>query len=238
MAADPLGSAVRKCPFLALVGAREGEAYARNLAANPFARASGGPLLLEEDGMSSLAATLRVFHGPGGVVPLRRFDDAADGVPATRRCPFHAAAAQVTPAAAQPDASARAPVDSSSSSGGAPQPVSAHAATKCPFIAVARAPFASMSLSGFGFTVSPASQGFVGFPFQPVFGAACHRTPASLPACSRIQGVPSIAPHGPSNSSSSRKSRAASRAEARAAAARHLPAAAAARHPPAAAAAG
>jgi hypothetical protein len=172
MAGDPLSSAVRRCPFLALVGAREGEAYARNLAANPFARASAGPVLLEEDGMSSFAATLRVFHGPGGVVPLRRFHEGAtsgDAVTATpsRSCPFHAAATQVTAATAQSAASGSA-TDSSSSSRSSPS-VPAQAATKCPYIAtllppappaLARAPFASMSLSGFGFTVSSPCRGF------------------------------------------------------------------------------
>ncbi|KAI7839573.1 hypothetical protein COHA_006699 [Chlorella ohadii] len=150
----PLAAAVRRCPFLAQVGAREGEAFARRIAANPFAPAAGQPPLLEEEGLSGYEATLRLFHGPGGVVPLRRFADApAPSAAAPSGCPFRAAAATAAVSSALP----------------ADQPASAAqpaaAAARCPVTAVAtpagscpqgRAlPFASMSLSGFGFVPDP-----------------------------------------------------------------------------------
>ena len=57
MQGDPLAAALRQCPFLAKVGAAQGEAFARTLAANPFVTATRGPVLLEDD-LSSFAATL------------------------------------------------------------------------------------------------------------------------------------------------------------------------------------
>lgn len=154
MQPDPLAAAVRQCPFLALVGAQQGEQYARNLAANPFARASAGPLLLEE----GYAATLRLFHGPGGVVPLRRFDaTAADAAPASGGCPFHAAAAEAKAQHASTASSSSLSPEHAVTTAAVPAAqcrAGAAATTHSAPSPLARAPFASISISGFGFVVS------------------------------------------------------------------------------------
>lgn len=144
--ACPLGQAVRACPFLSSVRQRQGEAYARSLAANPFARA-GGPVLLE-DGLSSFEAAVRLFHGPKGVVPLKRYSEPAEpaeqpAAPPASGCPYHAASA----AAAAPSP-ATAPNGASCAAAAAAAPP----ASRQP----ARPAFASISLSGFGFVVRPA----------------------------------------------------------------------------------
>ena len=169
---DCLGSAVRACPFLSRVGAAQGEEFAKRLAANPFSRAAGSPTpVLLEEGLSTpeeaLSATLRLFHGPGGVVPLKRFQapDAPVATPhsSAGSCPYAAAAraaaqqsstsiaAQPTPAppstAAQPAAAPAA-----AATCGAAAAASEAAPTRRP--AACAPPFASISLSGFGFTVS------------------------------------------------------------------------------------
>ncbi len=183
----PLAAAVRRCPFLAQVGAREGEAFARRIAANPFAPAAGQPPLLEEEGLSGYEATLRLFHGPGGVVPLRRFADApAPSAAAPSGCPFRAAAATAAVSSALP----------------ADQPASAAqpaaAAARCPVTAVAapagscpqgRAlPFASMSLSGFGFVVSSLDTVCSFLLLSALwFGVAHPSTPAMLHVKGRQQ---------------------------------------------------
>lgn len=165
MAPDALSAALRQCPFLARVEAAQGEAYALRLAQNPFASASAGPLLLE-DGLSSFEATLKLFHGPSGVVPLRRFDCDASGTASgstggTSGCPFRAAAAarQAAAPAAEPS------YHTSSSSSTSALPVAVQPSGRCTAAAAAsagahpscqRVPFASMSLSGFGFVVSLA----------------------------------------------------------------------------------
>lgn len=163
MQPDPLAAAVRQCPFLAKVGAAQGELFARSLAANPFVRAnasSASPVLLEEEGMSSFAATLKLFHGPSGVVPLKRFDNAAaplhggDAAAAPRVCPFRGTSVQAQPAAeiaaAASACSGEAAVVLPSKCGG-DAAVALLPAGRHP---LARAPLASMSLSGFGFLVS------------------------------------------------------------------------------------
>lgn len=142
------GVAVRRCPFLGQLAARQGEAYAQRLAANPFARAAGP--VLEEEGLSVSDATLRMWHGPGGVCPLARFSGprAAEAPMArTTGCPFRAtaaaeaAAAQVQPAAAPSSTAAR------------PAACGATAVAAAPGHPLGRSPFASISISGFGFMV-------------------------------------------------------------------------------------
>lgn len=163
MQPDVLAAAVRRCPFLARVGAAEGEAFARTLAANPFASASAGPVLLEEDAASSFAATLRLFHGPRGVVPLRRFNDdaTAPGVAAPGSCPFLSAGAplECQPPPAGHSSSRNVPAAASPQPNPAPAKCSAAASSIAP-LQPAGLPFASISLSGFGAMVSLLPKGF------------------------------------------------------------------------------
>ena len=70
---DVIGSAISKCPFLHQVSASQGEDYARQIAARPSVPASKagfGPIF--EEKACDFEATLRLFHGPAGVVPLKR----------------------------------------------------------------------------------------------------------------------------------------------------------------------
>ena len=151
------------CPFLGRVASAKGESYARGLAAHPFADASTAPLLLEE-GLSGLAATLRLFHGPAGVVPLKRFADgvavaaepasAAATAAAAAGCPYHAArAAFSAPSNGTSTAAAATSAAPAQRCGRAAAGASCglHAAAR-PAAAVPA--FASISLSGFGFLVS------------------------------------------------------------------------------------
>lgn len=164
----PLAAAVRRCPFLSQLGAREGEAFARRVAANPFAPAAGQPPLLEEEGLSGYEATLRLFHGPGGVVPLRRFAD-APAPSAASGCPFRAAAAAA--AAAPPTAPAGQPASAAQPAGAAARCAVTEAAP--PAGSCARAlPFASISLSGFGFVVSISFASFGAAPLAVALGFA------------------------------------------------------------------
>ncbi len=142
---QPQADALAKCPFLGQVAAREGPQFALKLAANPFcsASASTGPLLLEEEGY---AAMVRLWHGPGGVVPLRRFED----VPASSRCCCPSA----TPPAGKPRPAGTSP--STATDQVAAMCKATHSLSRP---AAAGAPFASMSISGFGFLVS---KGFMG----------------------------------------------------------------------------
>lgn len=147
--AAALGAAVRACPFLRNAAAARGEDYARRLAA--------GPLLLE-DGLSGVAATLRLFHGPGGAVPLKRFgsssscsDPPATSTLAAGGCPFRAAIAAAAQAAnAAVNVATEVPAGTPSKACSQIEAAPARSAVR----PAARAPFASLSISGFGFVVS------------------------------------------------------------------------------------
>ena len=70
---DAIGTAIRKCPFLHQVSADQGEEYARKIAtrpALPAAAAGHGPVF--EERSCDFEATLKLFHGPSGVVPLKQ----------------------------------------------------------------------------------------------------------------------------------------------------------------------
>ena len=69
---DAIGTAIRQCPFLLQVSADQGEEYARRIATRPAcpAAASHGPIF--EERSCDFQATLKLFHGPSGVVPLER----------------------------------------------------------------------------------------------------------------------------------------------------------------------
>ncbi len=70
---DAIGNAIRKCPFLHQVSADQGENYARQIATRPSVSAStSGPRPVFEEKSCDFEATLRLFHGPAGVVPLKK----------------------------------------------------------------------------------------------------------------------------------------------------------------------
>jgi hypothetical protein len=154
------------------------------LAANPFASASAGPVLLEEDAASSFAATLRLFHGPRGVVPLRRFNDdaTAPGVAAPGSCPFLSAGAplECQPPPAGHSSSRNVLAAATPQPNPAPAKCSAAASSIAP-LQPAGLPFASISLSGFGAMVSLLPKGF-GVDNGPALrgdAAGCSRLRAS-----------------------------------------------------------
>ncbi|KAJ9510554.1 hypothetical protein QJQ45_026627, partial [Haematococcus lacustris] len=70
-----LTTAVSRCPFLSAVGEEQGLAYARAIAVNPVvpaAHTAGLRRPVLED-LTDFASSFRLFHGPGGVVPLVRY---------------------------------------------------------------------------------------------------------------------------------------------------------------------
>ena len=77
---DAIGNAIRQCPFLHQVSADQGEDYARKIAtrpALPAATAGRGPVF--EEKACDFEATLKLFHGPSGVIPLKRVADRMAG---------------------------------------------------------------------------------------------------------------------------------------------------------------
>lgn len=70
---DSIGNAIRKCPFLHQVSADQGEQYARQIATRPSVTAShAGPRPVFEEKSCDFEATLKLFHGAAGVVPLKK----------------------------------------------------------------------------------------------------------------------------------------------------------------------
>lgn len=142
-----VGIAVRTCPFLKAVAAKEGDDFAANFSVAPLrpaAASSSTPssssssrrLLDEPAAFESFAASFEFFHGERGVVPLRARQ--TDGAQDSGRCPYAAAAAAsaatTATAAAATTTDAASPILSSSS----------------PMLSSPAAPFASISLPLFG----------------------------------------------------------------------------------------
>ena len=76
-----LQAALGACPFLRRVAAEQSEAFAAQVATQPFTPARReGPVLPE--GPWDISHTFRLFHGAAGIVPLAR---AADKVPEAGR---------------------------------------------------------------------------------------------------------------------------------------------------------
>ncbi|GBF99618.1 hypothetical protein Rsub_12297 [Raphidocelis subcapitata] len=108
--------AVQGCPFLRQLAAQEGDEYAAAVATHPTRPARGVQPLLPEP--EALLQTFRLFHGPGGVVPLEGFNLRSQALAAAAPgpCPAHAGPARacdegsqaVVPAA--PAAPARPPL--------------------------------------------------------------------------------------------------------------------------------
>ena len=70
---DAVGSAIRKCPFLHQVSADQGEEYARKIVTRPaLPAAAAGHRPVFEEHSCDFEATLKLFHGPSGVVPLKQ----------------------------------------------------------------------------------------------------------------------------------------------------------------------
>jgi len=70
---DAIGNAIRKCPFLHQVSADQGEQYARQIATRPAVTAfTAGPRPVFEEKACDFEATLKLFHGAAGVVPLKK----------------------------------------------------------------------------------------------------------------------------------------------------------------------
>mmetsp|Transcript_4705 Transcript_4705/g.13054 ORF Transcript_4705/g.13054 Transcript_4705/m.13054 type:complete len:388 (+) Transcript_4705:169-1332(+) len=95
---DPVGQAIERCPFLTRVSSQQGEAFARRFVANPILPAAAPPIqgrrpVFEEDDLS-IDSVARIFHGPGGLVPLARFSGATPQAPCSRRSTSTAAAAR------------------------------------------------------------------------------------------------------------------------------------------------
>lgn len=96
---DPVGQAIARCPFLLNVASSLGDSFARQVATKPHMRATPAACrrpLLEED-YTDFESTIRLFHGPGGVVPLKKFEsearDVVSGCPVARGVGLHRAAA-------------------------------------------------------------------------------------------------------------------------------------------------
>lgn len=67
-----MASGIQRCPFLNDLATSEGEGYARSIATNPWQPAERGarqPIFQE---VEDFTRVFRVFHGPGGVVPLAK----------------------------------------------------------------------------------------------------------------------------------------------------------------------
>lgn len=93
--ADPVGQAIARCPFLSNVARAQGESFARQVATRPHATANSHASvqrkpLLEED-FTDFSSAVRAFHGPGGIVPLKRFAESILSGGTSAKCPWQAA---------------------------------------------------------------------------------------------------------------------------------------------------
>jgi hypothetical protein len=87
-ARDLVSGALEKCPFLAQVASTNGEGFARRVACKPNVPAAlpaGTRQPVFEESVTDFQAALRLFHGPSGVVPLRRLFGKQ---PDQTACPF------------------------------------------------------------------------------------------------------------------------------------------------------
>lgn len=72
---DPVAAGMRRCPFLHSLASAEGADFARSVALNPFAPAAASadqaaPRRPVFEELEDFSRTFRLFHGPGGMVPL------------------------------------------------------------------------------------------------------------------------------------------------------------------------
>jgi hypothetical protein len=70
-----LSTAIRKCPFLHNLAQTEGPELAAHIATRPTQSFKSGAGPIFEEATTDFAATFRLFHGPGGLVPLKRFEE-------------------------------------------------------------------------------------------------------------------------------------------------------------------
>lgn len=80
--------AIQRCPFLGKVSLQQGEAFAQQIAIRPNSPVCPRGPVVEEDS-SSFESTLQLFHGPSGIVPLKRFSGESG-------CPYRATAQNKT----------------------------------------------------------------------------------------------------------------------------------------------
>ena len=113
-----VGFALRACPFLKAVAAKEGDDFAARFSIAPLlpaaaaavsapaASARAAPPLEEEAAFAGFASSYSFFHGEGGVVPLvgakRAMATMTNSAAASQLCPFfHAASPAAAPARAE-----------------------------------------------------------------------------------------------------------------------------------------
>jgi hypothetical protein len=132
-ASAAIDHAVRACPFLHAVAAKQGLEAARRVATDPFRPAAAParpPVLTEPATPRAFVGSYRAFHvGPDAIVPLKH------GAAPLPVCPFAAAAAAAGGAAARlpsvTDASAAAPPPAAGALEFALEPARASAARAC-----------------------------------------------------------------------------------------------------------
>lgn len=137
---DVVGDAIRKCPFLVNLAQSAGESAARQIAVKPHLPISpSAPTVLLEEDYGDFMHTLKLFHGKGGIVPLKKFDVEAptNSSDAARRSAGSPPLEFQPQPCAEPDRqSSRCPMSSTPKAG------------RTPCKGAARAPFATISLSG------------------------------------------------------------------------------------------
>eukprot|EP00884_Botryococcus_braunii_P007650 jgi/Botrbrau1/16887/Bobra.150_2s0101.1 len=89
---DMVSGAVMKCPFLAAVAHRHGEGFARGLVCKSDSSTdqAGCRRPVFEESITDFQSTLNLFHGPSGILPLRRLfaaDSGATSGPASKSEP-------------------------------------------------------------------------------------------------------------------------------------------------------
>jgi hypothetical protein len=95
--------AVRKCPFLSQLAKEHGEEYATSIAIAPTKPVGAEPLPTGTDAVVGLAESFRLFHGPEGVLPLKKGPHRSSNAAGSRAgCPYHAQAQETSTAVAQP----------------------------------------------------------------------------------------------------------------------------------------
>eukprot|EP00882_Tetradesmus_deserticola_P032821 GHRQ01037423.1.p1 GENE.GHRQ01037423.1~~GHRQ01037423.1.p1 ORF type:complete len:134 (-),score=2.74 GHRQ01037423.1:5-406(-) len=99
---DTLGSAIRKCPFLAKVAAQNGTDYARGFALAPTETVQQQHKQpAGSDAEQKYEASFHMFHGAHGIVPLV-VKPTSSIAAAALGCPFHAARQQESSLGLQP----------------------------------------------------------------------------------------------------------------------------------------
>lgn len=95
--------AVRKCPFLSQLAKEHGEDFATSIAIAPTKPVGAEPLPTGTDAVVGLAESFRLFHGPEGVLPLKKGPHRSSNAAGSHAgCPYQAHAQKASTAVAQP----------------------------------------------------------------------------------------------------------------------------------------